>query len=108
MVDGVHLAEHLVLVALGIDEQEGAAETAAVCTSLLTDLVARRTRTDPSTLFVFDGGKAMAKAIRIVVGAKALVRRCQVHEQRNVQELSSASGSRLDLLEHLPPPIRRR
>jgi transposase-like protein len=104
MIDGIHLAEHVVLVALGIDEQgekhvlglhEGAAENSAVCTTLLTDLVARGMRTDRSMLFVIDGSKAMAKAIRSVFGVKALLQRCQVHKQRNVQD-------------HLPDDMKKR
>jgi putative transposase len=80
MIDGIHLAEHLVLVALGIDEQgekhvlglyEGAAENSTV---------------DRSMLFVIDGSKALAKAIRRVVGAKAILQRCQVHKRRNVED----------------------
>jgi putative transposase len=95
MIDGIHLAEHLVLVALGIDEQgekhvlglyEGAAENSTVCTALLTDLVARGMRVDRSMLFVIDGSKALAKAIRRVVGAKAILQRCQVHKRRNVED----------------------
>jgi putative transposase len=95
MIDGIHLAEHLVLVALGIDEQgekhvlglyEGAAENSTVCTALLTDLVARGMRVDRSMLFVIDGSKALAKAIHRVVGAKAILQRCQVHKRRNVED----------------------
>jgi transposase-like protein len=104
MIDGIHLAEHVVLVALGIDEQgekqvlglhEGAAENSTVCTALLADLVARGMRTDRSMLFVIDGSKAMAKAIRNVVGVKAIVQRCQVHKRRNVED-------------HLPEDMKKR
>ncbi len=95
MIDGIHVDQHLVLVALGIDEQgekhvlglyEGATENSTVCTALLTDLASRGMRTDRSMLFVIDGGKAMAKAIRSVVGAKAIIQRCQVHKRRNVED----------------------
>ena len=37
-------------------------------------------------LFVIDGSKALAKAIRAKFGARALVQRCQVHKRRNVEE----------------------
>jgi hypothetical protein len=50
-------------------------------------------------LFVIDGGKALAAAVRAVVGAKALVQRCRRHKERNV-------------LDHLPeaerPLVQRR
>ncbi len=49
-------------------------------------------------LWVIDGGKALARAIRDLFGDTALVQRCQVHKLRNV-------------LEHLPktvqPSVRR-
>lgn len=95
MIDGIHVGEHLVLVALGIDEggekhvlalYEGATENATVCTALLQDLVARGFKTDRSLLFVIDGSKALCKAIRSVFGARALLQRCQVHKRRNVED----------------------
>jgi transposase-like protein len=95
MIDGIHVGEHLVLVALGIDEQaekhvlgmyEGATENATVCTALLNDLVARGVRADRTMLFVVDGSKALCKAIRAVFGARALIQRCQVHKRRNVED----------------------
>lgn len=95
MIDGIHVGEHLVLVGLGIDEQgekhilglyEGATENSTVCVALLTDLAARGMRVDRSMLFVIDGSKAMAKAIRSVVGTKAIIQRCQVHKRRNVED----------------------
>lgn len=95
MIDGIHVAEHLVLVAMGIDEvgtkhilglYEGATENATVCTALLSDLAARGVRTDRAMLFVIDGAKALRKAIRDVFGERALVQRCQVHKRRNVED----------------------
>ena len=95
MIDGIHVGEHVVLIALGIDEAgdkhvlglyEGATENAAACGGLISDLVARGLRTDRATLFVIDGGKAVLKAIRATFGARALVQRCQVHKRRNVED----------------------
>ena len=95
MIDGIHMGEHLVLVALGIDEHaekhvlgmyEGATENATVCTALLNDMAARGVRTDRTMLFVVDGSKALCKAIRAVFGARALIQRCQVHKRRNVED----------------------
>jgi transposase-like protein len=93
MIDGIHFGEHLVLAALGIDEsgkkhvlglQEGATENGASCTALMTNLVDRGLCTTRSLLVIIDGGKALAKAIRAVLGKRALVQRCQVHKKRNV------------------------
>lgn len=103
MVDGIHVGEHLVLVALGIDENankhilglyEGATENTTVCTALLSDLEARGVRTDRAMLFVIDGSKALAKAIRMKFGPRALIQRCQVHKRRNVED-------------HLPEEMKR-
>ena len=93
MIDGVHIAEHVVLIALGIDAsgtkhviglREGATENAVSCTNLIVDLRERGLRTDRSMLFVIDGAKAIRKAIRDVFGNRGLVQRCQVHKKRNV------------------------
>lgn len=93
MIDGIHFGEHVVLIALGIDEsgnkqvlglREGATENAASCTALITNLVERGLDTTRSLLIVIDGGKALRKAVREVFGKRALVQRCQVHKKRNV------------------------
>jgi transposase-like protein len=64
--------------------REGATENAAACTSLLTDLRDRGLPTEHAVLVVLDGGKALAKAVRNVYGARAIVQRCQAHKVRNV------------------------
>lgn len=103
MIDGIHVDEHLVLVALGIDEDaekhilglyEGATENTTSCAGLLSDLEARGVRTDRAMLFVVDGSKALAKAIRAKFGTRALIQRCQVHKKRNVED-------------HLPEDMKR-
>jgi putative transposase len=95
MIDGIHVAEHVVLIALGIDESgdkhvlglyDGATENATVCTALLLELTARGVPTDRAMLFVIDGSKALAKSIRDVFGKRALIQRCQVHKRRNVED----------------------
>lgn len=94
MIDGIHVGEHLVLIALGIDAQggkhvlglyEGATENTTACIGLLSDLEGRGVRTDRAMLFVIDGSKALAKAIRAKFGRRALIQRCQVHKKRNVE-----------------------
>jgi len=95
MLDGVHVHEHVLLVALGIDAdgqkhvlgvREGATENATACTALLADLRERGMRTDRTTLVIIDGSKALAKAVRGVFGARALIQRCQAHKSRNVTD----------------------
>jgi transposase-like protein len=95
MIDGVHVDEHVLLVALGIDVngnkhvlgvREGATENSTACTELLADLVDRNLRTDYTILAVLDGSKALAKAVRVVWGKRVLIQRCQVHKLRNVTD----------------------
>lgn len=95
MIDGIHVSDHVVLVALGFDEggkkhvlglHEGATENASACTALLSDLVARGVKSDRALLFVIDGSKALSKAIRTVFSRRALIQRCQVHKRRNVED----------------------
>lgn len=104
MLDGIHIDEHVVLVALGIDVDghkhvlgfhEGATENAVACKALLTNLRERGMHTDRSLLVVIDGAKALRKAVRDVFGERAVVQRCQIHKMRNVSE-------------HLPDSKRKR
>lgn len=103
MIDGIAFGEHMVLIALGIDEKgekhilglwEGATENAVACTALLSNLVERGLDTTRSILVVIDGGKGIAKAVRDVIGKRAVIQRCQIHKKRNV-------------LEHLPERLRQ-
>ncbi len=93
LIDGVHVGEHCLLVALGIAEDgtkhalglwEGSTENATLCQSLLTNLQSRGLRTDRSVLVILDGSKALHRAVRDTFGALALIQRCQVHKLRNV------------------------
>ena len=93
LLDGVHLGEHCLVVALGIaaDGQkhalglwEGATENTAVCQSLLANLQSRGLHTDRSLLVILDGAQALHKATRAVFGEAALIQRCQVHKLRNI------------------------
>lgn len=92
-IDGVVLGEHTITVALGIDGRgekhilglaEGATENAAVCKSLLENLVERGFNADAGLLAVIDGAKALRKAIKDFFGHKVLIQRCRVHKKRNV------------------------
>jgi len=93
LLDGVHVGEHCLIVALGIAADggkhalgicEGSTENATVCQSLLSNLQSRGLRTDRSLLVILDGSKALRKAVRDTFGEVALVQRCQIHKLRNV------------------------
>jgi len=93
LIDGVHVGEHCLLVALGITEDgtkhalglwEGSTENATLCQSLLTNLQSRGLRTDRSLLVILDGSKALHRAVRHTFGDLALIQRCQIHKLRNI------------------------
>ena len=99
MVDGIEIARRTVVVALEIlaDGRKvvlglwlGATENAALCTSLLNDLLERGLKVDGRIGCVIDGGRGIRKALAEVFGDLAVVQRCRVHKQRNI-------------LDHLPP-----
>lgn len=95
LIDGVHIGEHCIVVALGIDHTgvkhalglwDGSTENTAVCQSLLADLQSRGLRTDRSLLVILDGSKALHKAVTQTWGSAALIHRCHVHKLRNILE----------------------
>jgi putative transposase len=93
-IDGVHMDEDLTLVAaLGIDVSggkhplglvEGATENAATVQALIGNLVERGLDPAVARLFIIDGSKALAKAIRATFGPRAAIQRCQIHKARNI------------------------
>ena len=95
MLDGEHMAERCVVVALGITADgtkkpvglwEGSTENKTVVRALLADLVERGLGFEDGLLVVLDGAKALSAAVREVFGAKALVQRCTLHKRRNVAD----------------------
>jgi transposase-like protein len=101
MVDGIYFRDHLVLIALGIDDagdkhilgiREGSTENTRMVRSLLADLIERGLDATVPRLWVIDGAKALRRAIGEVFGSLALVQRCQEHKRRNV-------------LDHLPKDL---
>ena len=92
MIDGVYFAEHLCVVALGIDIEgtkhplglvEGSTENTTVVKGLLTGLRDRGLDTTRPILAVLDGAKALAAGVREVFD-HPVIARCQLHyaEQR--------------------------
>jgi putative transposase len=93
MIDGIELEERCHVVALGICLDgtkltlglwEGSTENASVVTALLADLQERGLGFDEPILCVIDGAKALAKAIRAVIGDRTPIQRCVLHKARNV------------------------
>lgn len=101
-IDGVEIAEHCVVVALGVDVDgrkhplglwEGTTEHKTVCNALLGNLIERGLDVEQPRLFVIDGGKAIRAAVMSTFGTYAFIHRCREHKRRNV-------------LEHLPQAER--
>src|SRR5215217_4007992 len=95
MLDGEHMAERCVVVALAITADgtkvpvglwDGSTENKTVVRALLADLVERGLGFDDGLLVVLDGAKALSAAVREVFGAKALIQRCTLHKRRNIAE----------------------
>lgn len=95
LIDGIHLGQQVLVVALGIESSgkkqvlglwQGATENTTVVQELLEDLVARGLHAERRYLFVIDGAKALRAGIERVFGGRAEVQRCQIHKRRNVKE----------------------
>lgn len=93
LLDGVEIAGHTMIVALGVDAKghkhplglrEGTTENKGVCRALLSNLIERGLDFSDGLLVVIDGGKGLRSAVNSVFGRLALVQRCQLHKRRNV------------------------
>jgi transposase-like protein len=118
MIDGVHFAGHLCVVALGISIDgtkhpvgvaEGDTENATVVKDLLTDLRDRGLDVTRPVLVVIDGAKALAAGVNRVFD-HPVIQRCQLHKIRNVEaKLSKSMGSivakKMRAAYHDPDPL---
>ena len=94
-IDGIEVAGHHVMAAVGLDDTgekhllglvHGSSENAGVVKDLLQSLVKRGLDASVQRLFVIDGSRAIRSAIEQVYGAQGLVQRCRAHKVRNVTE----------------------
>ncbi len=95
-IDGLHMDDNLLmLAAVGVDADgqkhplgviEGATENSATVQALLDNLIERGLDPEVCRLFIVDGAKALAKAIRRTFGADIPIQRCQVHKARNITD----------------------
>jgi transposase-like protein len=93
LIDGTPFKDRQMIAALGIGcdgtktvlgIREGATENTGVVSALLSELVERGLDFSTPRLYVLDGGKALAAAVRKHAGEAAFLQRCQVHKKRNV------------------------
>jgi putative transposase len=118
LVDGVRVAEHCCVVALGITIDgtkiplalaEGATENATVVTDLLVGLRERGLDVTHPVLVVIDGAKALRRAVTDVFD-HPVIQRCQLHKLRNVTDrlpdaLASTVAKRMRQAYHLADPL---
>jgi putative transposase len=118
MVDGIRVAEHCCVVALGITIDgtkvplglaEGATENATVVTDLLVGLRERGLEVTRAILVVVDGAKALRRAVTDVFD-HPVIQRCQLHKLRNVTDrlpdaLASTVAKRMRRAYHHPEAL---
>lgn len=93
VIDGTHMAKHLLVIAIGIDTNgvkhvlgvvEGSTESSRTCRALLRQLIERGMPVERARLVVIDGSKGLHKAVRETFGNWAMIQRCRVHKIKNV------------------------
>ena len=93
--DGIIVASHHIIAAVGVDAQGnkhvlglacGSSENAKVVKDLLGTLADRGVDLNVARLWVIDGSKALRSAIEQRCGVAARVQRCRIHKIRNVTE----------------------
>jgi putative transposase len=118
MVDGVRVAEHCCVVALGITLDgtkvplglaEGATENATVVRDLLAGLRDRGLEVTRPILVVIDGAKALRRAVTEVFD-HPVIQRCQLHKLRNVTDrlpdaVAATVAKRMRRAYHHPDPL---
>ena len=118
LVDGIRVAEHTCVVALGITLDgtkvplalaEGATENATVVRDLLAGLRERGLAVTRPILVVIDGAKALRRAV-LDVFDHPVIQRCQLHKLRNVTDrlpdaLASTVAKRLRAASRNPDPL---
>jgi len=118
MLDGIRIAEHTCVVALGITIDgtkvplalaEGATENATVVRDLLTGLRDRGLDSTRPLLVVIDGAKALRRAVTDVFD-HPVIQRCQLHKLRNVTDrlpdaVASTVAKRMRAAYHHTDPL---
>jgi putative transposase len=118
MVDGIRVADHCCVVALGITIDgtkiplalaEGATENATVVGDLLVGLRDRGLEVTRPILVVLDGAKALRRAV-LDVFDHPVIQRCQLHKLRNVTDrlpdaVASVVAKRMRAAYRNPDPL---
>jgi len=118
LVDGIRVADHTCVVALGITIDgtkiplalaEGSSENTSVVTDVLTGLRDRGLEVTRPLLVVIDGAKALRRAVTDVFD-HPVIQRCQLHKLRNVTDrlpdtVASVVAKRMRAAYRNPDPL---
>jgi transposase-like protein len=118
LVDGIRVADHICVVALGITLDgtkvplalaEGATENTTVVTEVLVGLRERGLEVTRPILVVLDGAKALRRAV-LDVFDHPVIQRCQLHKLRNVSDrlpdaVASTVAKRMRAAYHHTDPL---
>ena len=118
LVDGIRVADHCCVVALGVTIDatkvplalaEGATENATVTRDLLAGLRHRGLEVTRPILVVIDGAKALGRAVTDVFD-HPVIQRCQLHKLRNVTDrlpdaVASTVAKRMRAAYRNPDPL---
>src|ERR1035437_2736567 len=94
-VDGIIVAKHHLIAAIGVDATgvkhmlglvSGSSENAKVVKDLLAGLAERGVDMNLARLWVIDGSKALRSAIEQELRSEEHVQRCRIHKIRNITE----------------------
>lgn len=94
LIDGVNVGKRQALACIAIDNNGtkhvigvrlGTTENQILCRDLIRDMIDRGLDPEDKYLFVIDGSKALAGAIRAAFGQDTHIQRCQEHKIRDVQ-----------------------
>ncbi len=94
-IDSKEFKNFTLITALGVDIEgrkhvlglwPGATENSEVCGMLLDELIERGLSTQQRYLFILDGSKALAKAVKERFGPQVFIQRCRIHKERNIRK----------------------
>ena len=62
---------------------------------MLDDFLGRGLSTQEKYLFILDGAKALASAVKSRFGKQTLIQRCQIHKEKNIKKYLSKKHHKL-------------
>ena len=94
IVDGIHISDEVLVVALGVDEDgnkqylgvfQGSSESSEIVSNCLNSISERNIQFTDKVLAVIDGSKALRKGLVEYFGDRVSIQRCFNHKMRNIE-----------------------